>query len=105
MSANETLIYLSKRKVKKASSIITDNGNGQSEVVFSNTSVATPPSDSGLPHPDKNKFTFFVNGQFIEYDAIELQQNGSDLELLVFTGSVGYELEATDEVLGWGRFQ
>jgi hypothetical protein len=40
----------------------------------------------------------------MEHDALSIQQEGSSFILLVSTGSIGYDLEADDEVLAWGKF-
>ena len=40
----------------------------------------------------------------MEHDAISLKQNGSTLHLQVDTGSIGYSLEADDEIVSFGKF-
>jgi hypothetical protein len=52
----------------------------------------------------ENDFLFFINGQYMEHDAITIQQSGSVLHLFVNTGSIGYDLESDDEILAWGRW-
>jgi len=47
---------------------------------------------------------FFINGQYMEHNALAIQQKGSSLELHVHTGSIGYILESDDEILGIGKF-
>ena len=49
-------------------------------------------------------FVFFINGQYMEHNALAIQQKGSSLELHVHTGSIGYILESDDEILSIGKF-
>ena len=49
-------------------------------------------------------FIFFINGQYMEHDAIEIQQAGSNFLLKVNTDSIGYSLEADDEIIAQGKF-
>ena len=52
----------------------------------------------------KNDFVFFINGQYMEHDAIAIQQTGSSLLLKVNNDSIGYDLETDDEILALGKF-
>ena len=52
----------------------------------------------------EHDFIFFINGQYMEHDAISIQQVGASLYLGVDTGSIGYALESDDEILAWGKF-
>jgi len=101
--SNEKIVsYLSSTKFKKNTSIISDDGIGQSIAVFDN--VVTSSAPSGLSQTTKDDFIFFVNGQYIEHDAITLQQSGITFNLIIATGSLGYALDIDDEVIGWGKF-
>ena len=64
--------------------------------------TASAPSD--LTSTTKNDFIFFINGQYMEHDAIDIQQNGSSLLLKVNNTSIGYDLESDDEILAIGKF-
>jgi hypothetical protein len=49
-------------------------------------------------------FLFFLNGQYMEHDALTIQQAGSTFYLKVNTDSIGYVLESDDEIISWGKF-
>ena len=49
-------------------------------------------------------FVFFINGQYMEHDAISIQQTGASLLLKVNNDSIGYDLETDDEILAIGKF-
>jgi hypothetical protein len=40
----------------------------------------------------------------MEHDALTIKQTGSSLLLLVDTDSIGYDLEADDEIIASGKF-
>ena len=94
--AQYRLDYLRKSYVKKSASITIP-----SSASFTAVSASAP---DGLSSTSENDFIFFINGQYMEHDALSIQQNGSSFILLVSTGSIGYDLEADDEVLAWGKF-
>ena len=52
----------------------------------------------------ENDFIFFINGQYMEHDAITIQQTGSTFLLQVDNDSIGYDLETDDEILAIGKF-
>ena len=64
--------------------------------------TASAPSD--LTSTSKHDFIFFINGQYMEHDAIDIQQAGSSLLLKVSNDSIGYDLESDDEILAIGKF-
>ena len=94
--AQYRLDYLRKSYVKKSASITIP-----SSASFTAVSASAP---DGLSSTSENDFIFFINGQYMEHDALSIQQNGSSFILLVSTGSIGYDLEVDDEVLAWGKF-
>ena len=101
--------YLLKRSVKKATTLYPSGSGvytGSSIAIFSAETASAPPSTSlvVVPDNDENNFMFFVNGAYIDHDAIALQQSGSNLYLYVNRSQAGYDLESDDEVFGWGRF-
>ena len=57
-----------------------------------------------LSSTNENDFLFFINGQYMEHDAIEIEQSGSSLLLKVDESSIGYSLESDDEIFGFGKF-
>jgi len=81
----------------------------KSSASVTNTTTAsftavTASAPTGYTATSENDFVFFINGQYMEHNALAIQQKGSSLELHVHTGSIGYILESDDEVLGIGKF-
>jgi|TARA_Y100000310_G_scaffold103355_1_gene101704 hypothetical protein len=70
----------------------------------SSFTVVTASSPTGITDTSENDFFFFNNSQLMEYDALEIEQSGSKLLLKVNNSSIGYDLEAGDEVVAWGKF-
>ena len=68
---------------------------------FSATTASAP---TGFTATTENDFIFFLNGQYMEHDAITIKQSGSLFQVQVDTDSIGYVLEASDEILAWGKF-
>ena len=66
--------------------------------------AVTASAPAGLTSTTENDFVFFINGQYMEHNALAIQQKGSSLELHVDTGSIGYILENDDEILSIGKF-
>jgi len=88
--------YLRKQFVKTTSSITIP-------ATASFTAVtASAPSD--MTSTSENDFIFFINGQYMEHDAITIQQTASTFLLKVDNDSIGYDLETDDEILAIGKF-
>ena len=88
--------YLRKHYVKTTASI-----TAPSTASFTAVTASAP---SGMTSTTESDFIFFINGQYMEHDAIEIQQAGSSLLLIVDNNSIGYELEGDDEILAIGKF-
>ena len=88
--------YLRKQFVKNTSSITVP-----STASFTAVTASAP---SGMTSTTKNDFIFFINGQYMEHDAITIQQASSTLLLKVDNDSIGYDLESDDEILAIGKF-
>ena len=88
--------YLRKSFVKKASSI-----TANSTASFTAVTASAP---SGLTSTSEDDFIFFVNGQYMEHDALQIQQTGATFLLKVDTDSIGYFLESDDEIVAQGKF-
>tara|TARA_Y100000592_G_C5474169_1_gene321259 strand:- start:1705 stop:3435 length:1731 start_codon:yes stop_codon:yes gene_type:complete len=58
----------------------------------------------GLTSTTENDFLFFINGQYMEHDALEVKQVGASFQLIVNNASIGYDLETDDEIVAWGKF-
>ena len=102
---DERASYLRKSFVKKAASysgsVTFGSFAGYSTGSFNATSASAP---TGLTATTENDFIFFLNGQYMEHDALTIKQSGSLFQVLVDTDSIGYVLEASDEILAWGKF-
>ena len=89
--------YLRKQFVKISSGI-----SNSSTASFN--SVATASAPTGYTATSENDFIFFINGQYMEHDALTIQQAGSNFLLIVNTSGIGYTLESDDEILAIGKF-
>ena len=89
-------LYLRKTFVKKADSITIP-----STASFTAVTASAP---SGMTATNEQDFVFFINGQYMEHDALTVKQAGSNFLLLVDTDSIGYSLEADDEIIAQGKF-
>ena len=88
--------YLRKQYVKSAASITIP-----STASFTAVTASAP---TGLTATSEDDFIFFINGQYMEHDALTIKQAGSSLLLLVNTDSIGYNLESDDEIIASGKF-
>jgi hypothetical protein len=88
--------YLRKNFVKTTTSI-----SAPSSASFTAVTASAPAS---LTSTTENDFIFFINGQYMEHDALEIQQVGSVFVLKVNNDSIGYNLESDDEILAIGKF-
>ena len=66
--------------------------------------AVTASAPSTLTATNEGDFIFFINGQYMEHDALTVEQSGSQFLLQVDTGSIGYSLESDDEILSIGKF-
>ena len=102
---DERASYLRKQFVKSAVSYTgsTTFGDfaGFKTGSFNATTASAP---TGFTATTENDFIFFLNGQYMEHDAITIKQSGSLFQVQVDTDSIGYVLEASDEILAWGKF-
>ena len=95
-TTDETL-YLRKNFYKTSAGI-----SGSNTASFTALTASAP---SGVTSTSENDFVFFINGQYMEHDAISIQQkNSTEFLLKVDTNSIGYDLESDDEILGIGKF-
>tara|TARA_Y100001938_G_scaffold126730_1_gene178931 strand:- start:674 stop:2353 length:1680 start_codon:yes stop_codon:yes gene_type:complete len=95
-NATDTATYLRKNFFKSSASI--------TNATTASFTAVTASAPTGLTSTTENDFVFFINGQYMEHNALEIQQKGSSLELHVDTGSIGYILENDDEILSIGKF-
>jgi len=92
---SDTNSYFRKQFVKTSSTITTATAS------FTAVTASAPTS---LTATGENDFVFFVNGQYMEHDALEIEQSGSVFLLKVDNDSIGYDLESDDEILAIGKF-
>ena len=88
--------YLRKHFVKSSASI--------TNATTASFTAVTASAPTGYTATSENDFVFFINGQYMEHNALAIQQKGSSLELHVHTGGIGYDLESDDEIIAVGKF-
>lgn len=89
-------LYLRKSFFKKNTSI-----TGISTASFNAVTASAP---AGLTATNEDDFVFFINGQYMEHDAIAIQQSSTTFLLKVDNSSIGYDLESDDEIIAIGKF-
>lgn len=87
--------YLRKQFYKTSNSVTTSTAS------FAAVSASAP---TGYTATDENDFLFFINGQYMEHDALTIEQSGSIFLLQVDNTSIGYDLESDDEIIAVGKF-
>ena len=95
VSSDDTA-YLRKNFYKSSAGI-----SGSNTASFNAITASAP---TGMTSTSENDFVFFVNGQYMEHDAISIEQKNTEFLLKVNTDSIGYVLESDDEILGIGKF-
>ena len=91
-----SVIYINSNKT------VTGAYASSNTVVFPNGFLIAP---STLPPTSVNNFTFFVNGQYVEASSIvSFTDNTTTSTLVLNTIALGYELEASDVIIGIGKF-
>ena len=68
---------------------------------FTATSASAP---SGFTATSEDDFMFFVNGVIAEHNALTIEQSGSTFLMQVDNNSIGYDLQSSDEIIGFGKF-
>jgi hypothetical protein len=97
---NAEVAYLNTNKLKTANTVTAPN-----TVVFTSTALLEPPAGSLLPPTSVDNFTFFVNGVNVGSSFVTLVEASGNVTLTFDTGSMGYSLISTDEVIATGKFQ
>ena len=96
LSSADEQAYLRKQFVKISTGLV-----GTTTASFSAITASAP---DGMTSTTEHDFLFFINGQYMEHDALTIQQVGSSFYLQIDTDSIGYSLEGDDEILAWGKF-
>ena len=89
-----TDLYLRKSYNKSATSVSNNTASFSAVTASAGTLTTTSESD----------YLFFNNGQVMEHDGLQIQQSGSTFLLIVNPSTIGYNLENSDEIKAWGRF-
>ena len=87
--------YLRKQFYKTSNSITNPTAS------FAAVTASAP---SGYTATNEDDFLFFINGQYMEHDALEIEQSGSVFLLKVDNSGIGYDLESDDEIIAVGKF-
>ena len=95
VTTGDTNTYLRKSCVHKSNAITATTAS------FTAVTASAP---TGLTATSENDFIFFLNGQYMEHDALKIHQAGATFQLHVDTDSIGYELEDDDEIMAMGKF-
>ena len=88
--------YLRKTYFKSSNQIL-----NSTTASFTAVTASAPATMTSTTEDD---FVFFINGQYMEHDALTIEQSGSSFLLQVDTDSIGYSLESDDEIISIGKF-
>jgi hypothetical protein len=93
-----TLIYINTSKALQAATINVPNG-----AIFNGAFLTAP---SGLPATSVASFSYYINGQLIEPNAITtfVDNGNGTCTLTLNTTNLGFTLQSTDEVVAIGKF-
>jgi len=93
-----TLIYINTSKALQATTVTVPN-----TAVFTGTFLTAP---TGLPATSTTSFSYYVNGQLMEPNAITtfVDNGGGTCTLTVNTTNLGFTLQSTDEIVVIGKF-
>jgi len=93
-----TLIYINTSKALQATTVTIPD-----TAVFAGAFLTAP---TGLPATSATSFSYFVNGQLVEPNAVTsfVDNGGNTCTLTVNTTNLGFTLQSTDEVVAIGKF-
>ena len=74
------------------------------QAIFQNTTTKTSPNVDYLNFDDEDLYQIFINGIFIPPTIWSVSDDGTNITFTFNTNLLNYELEATDEVRGIGKF-
>ena len=98
-AALDDLTYLNTNKALKADTITVPN-----QALFTGAIIKDPNPASLLPATSINNFVFYINGQYVPTAFVEFVSDGLGIKVQFNTTSIGYTLEADDEVIAIGKF-
>ena len=95
------LTYLNTNSAKKADTITIPN-----QALFTGATILDPDPASSLPATTVNNFIFYINGQYVPTSFVNfVVPEALGVRIQFNTTSIGYTLEADDEVIAIGKFQ
>ena len=93
------LTYLNTNSAKKADTITVPN-----QALFTGAIILQPDPASSLPATTVNNFIFYINGQYVPTSFVSFVSDALGVRVQFNTTSIGYTLEADDEVIAIGKF-
>ena len=84
---------------KKADTITLPN-----QALFTGAVILQPDPASSLPATTVNNFIFYINGQYVPTSFVSFVSDALGVRVEFNTTSIGYTLEADDEVIAIGKF-
>ena len=93
------LNYLNTNIPKKSNVITVPN-----QVLFTGAAILQPDGASELPLTTINNFVFYINGQYVPSAFASFVSDAFGVRVQFNTTSIGYTLEADDEVIAIGKF-
>lgn len=71
----------------------------------SSFNAITASAPANLSSTTENDFMFFINGMLVENDALQIiQKTSTNLELHLDSSELGYTIQGSDEIIGFGKF-
>jgi hypothetical protein len=98
-AALDDLTYLNTNKALKADTITVPN-----QALFTGAIIKDPNPASLLPATSINNFVFYINGQYVPTAFVDFVPDDFGIRVQFITTSIGYTLEADDEVIAIGKF-
>ena len=95
LGSGEFGVYFRKNFVKKAGTI---------NATTASFTAVTASAPGSLTATNEQDFSFFINGAYMEHDALTIQQDGGQFLLKVDSDEIGYTLESDDEIIAHGKF-
>lgn len=95
----EDLLYINVNKQLTATTVTPPN-----TATFVGATILEPSTANILPQTSISNFTFYINGQNIPSPFVNYTTSNGDVIFTFTTSSIGYSLEADDEVIAIGKF-
>lgn len=95
--SSQDILYINTNKSIKADTIIAPD-----TAIFTGASIAQP--SALLPATTINNFLFFINSQNIPSSFVSFNSYSGGVSITFDINSIGFPLEADDEVIAIGKF-